>query len=170
MIRGGRRAHVAVGLLVSTLLVSGCGFQLRGLATESSLAAVSLSVADAYGPFDVVLREVLGESGVQVVAPGAAPYHVELNGERNTRRALGSSSRVQVAEYEINLEITLSLYDASGNPLDRPTILRLARTFSFDPGSLQATSEEEERVRGEMRRELASRILRQVETRARQGG
>ncbi len=156
--------------VLAVVLLGACGFQLRGLATESSLDSISLRVADAYGPLDVVLREVLAESDVEVAAPGAAPYHVELTGERNTRRALSSGGRGQVAEYEVNIEVTFQLFDADGNVLQQPAVLRIARTFAFDPTSLQATNEEEERVRGEMRRELASRILRRVETRARRGG
>lgn len=149
------------------LLLTGCGFQLKGLGVASSLERVSLGVADAYGPFDAALREVLGGAGVEVVDAGAAPLHIELSGERNTRRALSSSSRLRVAEYELNLEVTLRVLDPQGGVLIPATPLTLARTFSFDPNSLQANSEEEQKVRAEMRRELASRILRRVESQSR---
>ena len=62
--------------------------------------------------------------------------------------------------------LILRVLDADGVVLIPVTPLTLARTFSFDPNSLQANSEEEERVRSEMRRELASRILRRVEAQA----
>ena len=74
-----------------------------------------------------------------------------------------------MAEYALALEVTLRGRDNEGVEAIPATLLRLARTFSFDPGSLQATNEEEERVRTEMRRELSSRILRRVEARYRGG-
>lgn len=157
--------HWACALGVAVLL-AGCGFQLKGLGLASSVEQVSLGVVDAHGPLDATLREVLGEAGVAVVNSGSAPLHIELSGERNTRRALSSSSRLRVAEYELHLEVILRVLDAGGVVLIPVTPLTLARTFSFDPNSLQANSEEEERVRSEMRRELASRILRRVEAQA----
>jgi outer membrane lipopolysaccharide assembly protein LptE/RlpB len=164
-----RRHGVLVCLVIGFLLLSGCGFKLTGYGVASTLDKVSLTAADAFGPMEAMLVQVLRESGVAIVAPGAALFHIELSGERNTRRALSAGGRLGVAEYELNLEVALRVLDNEGVEAIPATLLRLARTFSFDPGSLQATNEEEERVRTEMRRELSSRILRRVEARYRGG-
>ncbi len=150
------------------LALGACGFQLRGTGTGvTSIGELSYSVADAHGPLEGALRSELDAAGVRIVTRGAAPFHLELLSERNTRRSLSSTGQSRVAEYELNLEIEIRLLDKEGNELIPLTPVRLARTFAIDLGSLQATNEEEERVRAEMRVVLVSQILRRVDARTR---
>ena len=84
-----KRNLLVMGLAV---LLSACGFQLRGTGTnEMAIRELDLSARNAYGETVTQLRQVLQSSGVKVYA--GAPYKLVLTDEQESQRILPGRGR-----------------------------------------------------------------------------
>ena len=92
-----KRNLLVMGLAV---LLSACGFQLRGTGTsELALKEIDLSARNAYGETVVMMRQVLQSSGVKVTA--GAPYKLVFTNEQTSQRSLSYSGAGRTAENEL---------------------------------------------------------------------
>jgi len=152
-------------LLVLTVALTACGFQLRG---EARLPAVMnetwLNTPDDNSAFARELALILRANGVSVRSEqreGAA--ELRILSERIRRDALTISGRARVREFVLGFEVDFELLDAGGEILIARETLRLSRDYSFDEQEILAATREEEFLRDEMRRSMAARLLRRLE-------
>lgn len=139
------------------VLLSACGFQLRGTGTtELAIKELDLSARDAYGDTVKMLRQTLENSGVKVYS--GAPYKLVLASEQQSQRSLSYAGAGRSAEYELtsvlNYEIRgqndLSLLDDK---------LQVQKVYLHDGNNITGSDQESVEVRGEMRRELVQRMM-----------
>lgn len=149
-----KRNLLVMGLAV---LLSACGFQLRGTGTtELAIKELDLSARDAYGDTVKMLRQTLENSGVKVYS--GAPYKLVLASEQQSQRSLSYAGAGRSAEYELtnvlNYEIRghndLSLLDDK---------LQVQKVYLHDGNNITGSDQESVEVRGEMRRELVQRMM-----------
>lgn len=154
------RYLIALLLCVS---VSGCGFQLRGIAGETlALERVHVGPANRLPDIRRELERQLRQSGTVIAEESAAEAVIELVEQRTRRRPVTSTGSGSAARYQLDLEVTFAVRRADSILLT-PTTISSQRIYSFDPGSLVGNSEEEELLTNEMRRDVAARILRRVD-------
>ena len=149
-----------ITLLGVLLIVTGCGFHLRNSsAFELAVESMSVSSANAYSDFS---REVerLVESRDIALVPSGADYSVRIISENTSRRPVSTTADISVADYELRLEIQFSVSDDEGQSVIKPTTISTERIYSFDRTSLVGSSEEEQILIAEMRRDLAAQLLR----------
>ena len=92
-----KRNLLVMGLAV---LLSACGFQLRGTGTNQlSITELDVTARNAYGDTVRELRQVLENSGVKITA--AAPYHLILTNEQDSQRAASYAGNGGSVEYEL---------------------------------------------------------------------
>lgn len=149
-----KRNLLVMGLAV---LLSACGFQLRGTGvTELSLKELDVSARNAYGATVTQLRDVLETSGVNVHK--GAPYKLILTNEQETRRAASYAGGGRSAEYELNNELT---YEIRG--LDDLSLLtdklEVQKTYVHDSNNLAGSDQEADQIRNEMRREMVQKMV-----------
>ncbi|MDH5738512.1 MAG: LPS assembly lipoprotein LptE [Gammaproteobacteria bacterium] len=157
-------------LLCLVLLLGACGFHLRGLgsATDNQIETLYLTTADPYSQMSSQLIRQLERMGVELVASGAsADVQVSLSRERFSRRAASTTSNISVAEYELRLEVDLTLSrpgKASGDPPLTTPVMTLSEesVYTFDNTSLVGSNEEESLLLNEMRRLLVEEIIRRT--------
>ena len=78
-----KRNLLVMGLAV---LLSACGFQLRGTGTNQlSITELDVTARNAYGETVRQLRQVLENSGVKIT--DSAPYKLVLTSEQESQRA-----------------------------------------------------------------------------------
>jgi len=157
--------RIVFSAVIIAVLIAGCGFHLRGANTglDASIERVALSAENAYGAFVQMLQRSLEQSGIEVARQESeAPYAIHVLDERVTRRAVATTSQVRVSEYEVRMEVRFELVDSTGSALIEPANLVAERIYSFDSSSLVGSSEEEELLKEEMRRDLAGQIIRRV--------
>lgn len=152
-------------LLILTIALTACGFQLRG---EARLPAVMsetwLNTPDDNSAFARELALILRANGVSVSSQqreGAA--ELRILSQRVRRDALTISGRARVREFVLGFEVDFELLDASGEVLIARETLRMSRDYSFDEQEILAATREEEFLRDEMRRSMAARLLRRLE-------
>lgn len=149
-----KRNLLVMGLAV---LLSACGFQLRGTATnELSIKELDVSARNAYGETVTQLRQTLESSGVHVGS--SATYKLNLVDEKETQRNLSYASAGRASDIELN---TLVVYELQGRdhlPLMGDKV-EVQKVVSHDGNNLVGSDSEIIQVRKEMRRELIQRLM-----------
>ncbi|NWE18597.1 LPS assembly lipoprotein LptE [Pseudomonas sp. P7548] len=149
-----KRNLLVMGLAV---LLSACGFQLRGTGTNDlTIKELDLSARDAYGTTVVQLRQVLENSGVHVY--NGAPYKLFLVDEKETQRNLSYASAGRSSEVELSTELFFQMQGRDHLPLMGDKI-QVQKIVTHDGNNLVGSDSEIIQVRKEMRRELVQRMV-----------
>ncbi|RON34755.1 LPS assembly lipoprotein LptE [Pseudomonas brassicacearum] len=149
-----KRNLLVVGLAV---LLSACGFQLRGTGTtELAIKELDLSARNAYGETVTQLRQVLESSGVKVYT--GAPYKLVLTDEQESQRILSYAGAGRTGEYQVT---TVLNYDIRGGR-DLSLLsdkLEVQKVFMHDGNNLVGSDQEANDARKDTRRELVQRMM-----------
>ncbi|MCA4963035.1 MULTISPECIES: LPS assembly lipoprotein LptE [unclassified Pseudomonas] len=149
-----KRNLLVMGLAV---LLSACGFQLRGTGTtELAIKELDLSARNAYGPTVTQMRQVLESSGVKVIA--GAPYKLILTNEQESQRILSYAGAGRTGEYQLT---TVLEYDIRGQR-DRELLsdkIEVQKVFIHDGNNLVGSELEADDARKEIRRDLVQRMM-----------
>ena len=149
-----KRNLLVMGLAV---LLSACGFQLRGTGTnELTLKELDLSARNAYGETVTQLRQTLESSGVKVYS--GAPYKLYLADEQESQRILSYAGAGRTGEYQVS---TVLSYDIRGdkNLSLLSDKLEVQKVFIHDGNNLVGSDQEANEARSEIRRELVQRMM-----------
>lgn len=149
-----KRNLLVMGLAV---LLSACGFQLRGTGTtELAIKELDLSARNAYGETVTQMRQMLEGSGVKVYS--GAPYKLVLTDEQESQRILSYAGAGRTGEYQLNSVLS---YDIRGQG-DLPLLsdkLEVQKVFIHDGNNLAGSDQEASDVRKQIRRELIQRMM-----------
>lgn len=149
-----KRNLLVMGLAV---LLSACGFQLRGTGTnEMAIRELDLSARNAYGETVTQLRQVLQSSGVKVYA--GAPYKLVLTNEQESQRILSYAGAGRTGEYQVSTVLSYDIRGAQGLPLLSDK-LEVQKIFIHDGNNLVGSDQEANTARTETRRELVQRMM-----------
>ncbi len=157
----------ALVLLLSLLLAS-CGFQLRGTGDFNlDVASVAVSAANSQSELADEVESILKSLSVPLLGATEAQYIVRLEDESTTRRAVATSGDITVSEYELRVSVVAEIVDQAGDVLVPSTRLFTERIYSFDRNNYVGNAEEEALLTSEMRRDLASQLIRRFSARLR---
>jgi len=151
-----------LGLCLS-LLLSSCGFRLKGAAPLPFATLYTNISPDS--EFGVGLRRALlaASPGLRLVdTPADAQARLVQLSHRQTLRDISIDARGRVEEYELNLEFRFQVTDAQGRFLLEPITLRAMRELPHDPDAVQARQSEIAAVFRNMQRSLIDRIVRRM--------
>lgn len=149
-----KRNLLVMGLAV---LLSACGFQLRGTGTtELAIKELDLSARNAYGETVTQLRQVLENSGVKVYT--GAPYKLFLADEQETQRILSYAGAGRTGEYQVTTVLNYDILGQGNLPLMSDK-LEVQKIFIHDGNNLVGSDQEATDARKETRRELVQRMM-----------
>ncbi len=150
-------------VLILVLLLSACGFHLRGSVELPPMLERPHVVGDAFSLLVRELESLLLQSGATLVRqPKEASAIVRILSETPTRRVLSVGSTGKAAEYELHYAVNYQLENPQGEVLQGPSTLSTRRTYLFDESQVLGKSGEEETLREDMQRDLARRLLQQL--------
>ena len=161
----GRRAVLALGL---TVLLSACGFHLRGSNGSFMLPFATMYIGlPETSPLAIGLkRYIRAIGGTEVVdtKDGAdAVLEVLIDPERNrTKTILSLNKNGRVQEYQLGYSINFRVLDKAGNQLLAPTTISLVRPITFDESQVLAKETEEAALYRDMRNDLVQQIMRRL--------
>ena len=146
--------------LLSSLLLSSCGFKLRGDLPLSHFPAMYIQ-SERHSELAALVSERLSYNKVQVLSAyqSDAPQ-LQLLNDSLERRTLSLFPNGQVAEYELIYKVRYQLTMPGGEP--QPYQFELYRDYQDDPNQALAKAKELELMLGELRQQAANRILRQL--------
>ena len=153
-----KRNLVVLGL---TLLLSACGFQLRGTGdVEFGLKEIDLQARNSYGETVQQLEALLESNDVRVY-PGAK-YSLNLAREQTRQRTASYTSSARSAEYELTSTLD---YEFRGpqNLLLLEDSIEVQKVYVHDSNNLIGSSQEGDQLRQEMRRELLQQLALRIQ-------
>ncbi len=168
---------IIAGLLILSL--SACGWHLRGSAVGGDKLAMTAPLdlaviaTDDHSPLINSLRQLFPaykineltapiNSSVTNPSPTNTPLTLHIEREVMDKRTAGVGSDALTSAYEIILSVDYRVSNAQGILTPRNTSARISRTYNYNVNNANGAAQEEELILREMRRELASSILRRV--------
>ena len=151
-------------LVVSLVVLSGCGFQLRGsIELPEELSEVALEGTRPNGELGVAVRNGFSRVGGQVVdSKTRAQSVLIITQDSSSRRVLSVDSIGQANEYELAYTLGFRLDDPNGVNRVVQQSINLRRQFRFDPDLTLAKADEEARLVREMRQDAVRQMLQRL--------
>ena len=155
------RTLFTLTLIAASLLLEGCGFQLRGaLELPQDIRSVQVT---APLPLKNDILAILESGGVDTAAADA-DARITVDSERFSRRVLSVDPNTgKEREFELAYTISFGVARRDGTQVIENGIVNLLRDYIFDPEAVIGSSSEEGLLRDEMRRDAARQMLRRVE-------
>lgn len=159
-----KRYLVLFGLVI-VLLISSCGFKLRGqIELSEAMQAIALQGTPENSELAISIRNVISRAGGKLVQPDAANSILVITGDNNTRRVLSVDNLGQANAYSLIYRLSFHLDSPSGQSLVKPQTIEQQRQYRFNASNVLATSDEEQRIVRVMREDAISRMLVMLQT------
>jgi LPS-assembly lipoprotein len=147
-------------LILGLCSLAACGYQLRGMqGYEIDIEKVYLSGSNTRSELLEEITENLRNRGIEISLSKESVPSLHILSENIHRRPVATSADISVSEYELRMEIVFQIMSDEGKSLILPSTLFVERIYSFDRSSLVGSSEEENIVVEEMRRDIANQLL-----------
>jgi LPS-assembly lipoprotein len=148
------------GLVVLTIMLAACGFQMRGMA---DLAFKKLYVQSNAPSITRDLNMALETNGVELVKTAeTADLLLEVINETSERRILSLSGTGVVREFELHYQInfrTRAPVETTWSPVKS---VQARRDLSYNDGSLLGKADEELMLYNDMRKDAVRDLIRRL--------
>jgi LPS-assembly lipoprotein len=153
-------SSISIIVLIITLMLSSCGFQLRG---KAELSFKNLHIQGSKLSISKDLKRSLDINGIKVVDNvESADMLLEMLGERNEKRILSLSGDGLVREFELNYSASFRTR-APADPLwSKVQTVQSRRDFSYNDNALLGKADEEARLNADMHNDAIREILRRL--------
>ncbi len=147
-------------LLIGSLLLSACGFQLRGLA---QLSFHNIFIQGSTLSMSKELKKSLETNGVKVVTDSEdAELMLELLSEETDKRILSIGGDGKVSEYALSYQVSFRTRTAT-NPLwGEVQTVQTSRNFSYNDANLLGKADEEVMLISDMHKDAMRELLRRL--------
>ena len=150
-----------------TLLLAGCGFQLRGVGDQGTKLpeewkSMHLATGNPNGEFSREVQTRFAAQGVEWTTPKSANYRLKLGPERFSQRNLSLNSEARVAEFELTMSARFSVMVQGNQVLIEHAEVTTIRQMENDPRNVVGKAEEIRILKSEMRADLARQIIRRI--------
>jgi len=152
-------------VLAALLLMAACGFKPRGSVPQVSLAEpVQIVGVAKYSALHKSLSNQLQRAGVKLVDKSVDALTLRISDHRSTSRLLTVDSGNDSVERELEESFKFTLRHPQRGNLIETQPLRVLRILYQPETERLGSDREEDRLRDDMRRDLAKRLLRQLRT------
>ena len=159
------RRTAVIGLLLTALLGTGCGYQLRGAATlPPEMDKTRIVIDDEYSSLARRVRVMLERSGVEFVTVDEASAILEIPENEIVTEVLTIADNARVREYRVTHTVKFRLTDDRGQELIGWQTLRQSREISFDEQRILASSREQEYLREDLAETMAQLLVARLES------
>lgn len=151
---------VSARLVLLALLVSGCGFQLRGTTSvPPALAPIDLQCQEADKSLCDSVRTLLALNDVPLADSSEEGYRLVLRGSDSSQRATALTSTASAAEYDLTVSVEMMLLTPDGIPLRAAGRLSTSQTYRYDENSVLAKNRERRELADTLNEQLAQQVL-----------
>ncbi len=129
---------------LSFLLLSGCGFHLRGVVDlPPDVSTIHIQTKDRYSPFYRELVAMIRTNGVELSAgPASADAVIEILSDESARRPLTVSARNVPREYEVYYVVVCSVSVHDETIVESQRFI-LTRDYTYDETKVLGKANEE---------------------------
>ncbi|MGS2724225.1 LPS-assembly lipoprotein LptE [Porticoccus sp. GXU_MW_L64] len=151
-------------LVISSLLLSSCGWQLRGGLDASELESIHVRSAMPHSGFARLLKNDLLSQGIRIPEQAEdAQYQVVVVRENSDSRTASITSSARAAEQTVVEEITVTVLAGNGDTVLPNTVLRAERSLDFDENQIIGKADELELVQQELLSDLVRQLTRRLQ-------
>lgn len=159
-----KRRFAFVLALSTALILSGCGFKLRGSGGQADLPfrTVHVGLPDS-SPLGTELRRNIA-AGTTAIAtdPKKADAVVEVLSETRDKEVLSLNSQGRVREHALYYKVNFRVRDSAGTELLPSTEIVIRRVISFNESQVLAKETEEASLYREMQSDMVRQMLRRI--------
>ena len=159
------RRALLLGLLSASL--SACGFQPRGdIALPAAMRNVSL-LGSQPSELTQALTQLLQSNGAEIVTsapPPAGALMIRVNNIHIQRREALTDRQANIRQIELLQRVQVDASTADGRSIMQAESFEAVRSAYYNPLSLLAQGEEEQRLRRELDEQLAHTILARLKS------
>ncbi|MBD2835615.1 hypothetical protein ID144_01005 [Pseudomonas sp. JM0905a] len=153
-----KRNLLVLGL---TVLLSACGFHLRGTGeAKFALTEMDVTARNLYGQTVKSVRQALVDNGVNVHA--GAPYTLVLAREDETQRTASYTTGARSAEYELTQTLQYEIR-GNNNLMLMNDKLTVQKYYVHDSNNLIGSDQEAAQLRQEMRQEMVQQMIMRLQ-------
>jgi outer membrane lipopolysaccharide assembly protein LptE/RlpB len=150
--------------LALIMVVSGCGFKLRGTAEPlpEQVRQLTLVGIDRSGDFYQALAHQLIGAGATLdqIESSEGSALLTIHNVKQSRDEISVSGGLTL--YRTNLLVSFSLSRGEQERLIESRQLRASREFSFDSNNPYGLEQQERLLRSDLQRELVAQLVRQI--------
>lgn len=156
------RAPFRAVLLACVLLLSACGFQLRGTAALP-FDTIYLPPTNSPGVALDLKRNILSGTRTTVVDdPKKADAILEFSQEAREKHILSIAGSGRVREFQLRYRVSFRVHDGKGGEFLAPSTIQLTRDVSFNDSDLLAKESEEALLYRDMQFDIVQQIMRRL--------
>ena len=147
--------------IVLSVVLAGCGFQLRGTA---ALPFDTLYLPNTAGGIALDVKRGI-ESGTRtrvVDDPTKAQAVLEFTNEAREKHILSLAATGRVSEYQLRYRVGFRVHDGKGNEFLPASLVQLTREVSFQDATVLAKETEEQLLYRDMQADMTQQILRRL--------
>jgi LPS-assembly lipoprotein len=161
-----KRCILCALLLLTTLALSACGFQLRGSKGDQArlpFQTIYLAFPETSSLGVELKRYIRADGGTTVVQDSkAAQATVELLNESREKIIRSLNAQGRIREFSLLYKVRFRVKDSAGSELLEPTEIVLKRDISFNEQQVIAKEKEEEILYKDMQSDLVQQMLRRL--------
>ena len=160
-------------IVLSLLLIAGCGFQLRNaLVLPPDLGPVAVTARDPYSPLADSLARSLERAGATPAAPGAAETSTKLEilSEKWADLPIAVDTLGRAQEYSLRYAVVFSMRRGDDSVVVPQQAVELSRDYIAPPSDSIGRNSERELLVNEMRKDMNAAILRRIDAALRAPG
>lgn len=160
-----KRRFACVLAVTTALLLSGCGFKLRGSGTQADLPFKTVHVAlPESSSLGAELRRYIAAGGTTAIAtdPKTAEAVIEVLSETRDREVLSLNSQGRIREYALYYRAAFRVKGRNNADLLPATSIAIKRSISFNESQVLAKETEEAALYRDMQADMARQMLRRI--------
>ena len=146
---------ISLGLI---LMISSCGFQLRG---DIQANFDSISISGGTSSFNKTLQRKFRQAGISIKSASEAEKIVEIIKNSFTKTILTLTGTGAVSEYQLEYIVTYRFKSKDG-PWNLPVTVEASRNYTYDDSDILAKDEEEKRLVSGMEDQLIKTMATQI--------
>jgi len=149
-------------MLIAAVLLTGCGFHLRGQATMQ-FKTLYLDAANPGTAFIKELRSSIEANKVKLLdSPKQADVVLNIVSEMPDKQILTLDASGRVNEFELYYRVSLRGYDQEHNDLIPAEVIAMHVDFPYDANHVMAMGTQESMLYQSMRTDMVQRIVQRL--------
>ena len=147
--------------LLLVVLLSGCGFHLRG---SAPVPFETLYIPDAKTGIALDLKRNIeaGTNAKVIDDPKKADAILELSGESREKIILSLTGTGRVREFRLRYRMGYRVHDGKGGEYVPPSVVQLQRDVTYDDSAILAKEAEEQLLFRDMQSDMVQQVLRRL--------
>ena len=146
-------------LFVIVMMISSCGYQLRGSMNVDGLENIII-ISNGHTSISNMLSQKLGSSVILQTQDNNTYPVVKINSISSRKRQLSVNSSGRVDEYEISKSLDYEIISSENNSVTGT--LRASGSYDFNESRMQITSEQEKITNNAIDKVLVRKLIQKL--------